>query len=479
MQVIMNNQTTPNFRVFDAVKEPTTQNLWGGRFEKTTDSLLEKYNASIGFDWRLYAADIQGSIAYAQALIKTGILTSLEAKTISDGLRAVLVEFDEERFVIASNDEDIHTAVERRLHELIGEVAGKLHTGRSRNDQIATDIRLYLLATLPRMHQHLTTLQRTFVDQAEANIDVIMPGYTHLQPAQPILYAHWAMSFFWKLQRDVERLADMEKRIAVLPLGSGPLAGNAFGIDRAMLAEILGFTSITENSLDGVADRDFIAEFLFWTTMVQIHLSSLSEDLIIYATAEFGFIELDDAYSTGSSIMPQKKNPDPLELARGKTGRVIGNLVSLLSTLKGLPTAYDKDLQEDKEPLFDAIDTLDIELPVIAGVIKTMRVNAPRMQNALVDEMLATDLADYLVRKGLPFRQSHHIVGQVVRASIAENCTLRDLPLQTYQAISPLFTADIAEVLDFRYSIEQRDVPGGTATSSVLAQIKAARELLG
>ena len=238
------------------------------------------------------------------------------------------------------------------------------------------------------------------------------------------------MALFWKFQRDIERLADLEKRIAVLPLGSGPLAGNAFGIDRIMLAEALGFTSISENSLDGVADRDFIAEFLFWAAMVQVHLSTLSEDLIIYATAEFGFIELDDAYSTGSSIMPQKKNPDPLELARGKSGRMIGNLVSLLTMLKGLPTAYDKDLQEDKEPLFDTIDTLEIELPVIAGVIKTMRVNAPRMQGALVDEMLATDLADYLVRKGMPFRQSHHIVGQVVRAAIAQECSLRELPLK-------------------------------------------------
>ena len=440
---------------------------------------MEKYNSSIGFDWRLFAADIKGSIAYAQALVKTGILTAQEAQKIIEGLKAVRVEFEEERFEITPDDEDIHTAVERRLHELTGDVAGKLHTGRSRNDQIATDIRLYLLAVLPIMRRHLTDIQRALVAQAETNIDVMMPGYTHLQPAQPILFSHWAMAFFWKMQRDMERLGDLEKRVAVLPLGSGPLAGNAFGIDREMLAEILGFTSITENSLDGVADRDFIAEFLFWAAMVQVHLSSLSEDLIIYASAEFGFIELDDAYSTGSSIMPQKKNPDPLELARGKTGRVIGNLVSLLTTLKGLPTAYDKDLQEDKEPLFDVIDTLEIELPVIAGVIQTLRVNASRMQDALVDEMLATDLADYLVRKGLPFRQSHHLVGQVVRAAIAQDVSLRELPLSSYQVISPLFSADITEVLDFRYSIEQRDVPGGTSTSSVLAQIEAAKVLLG
>jgi argininosuccinate lyase len=307
----------------------------------------------------------------------------------------------------------------------------------------------------------------------------MMPGYTHLQPAQPILFAHWAMSFFWKLQRDIDRLDDLEKRVAVLPLGSGPLAGNAFGIDREMLAKNLGFTSITENSLDGVADRDFIAEFLFWAALLQVHLSSLSEDLIIYASAEFGFVELDDAYSTGSSIMPQKKNPDPLELARGKTGRLIGNLVSLLTTLKGLPTAYDKDLQEDKEPLFDVIDTLEIELPVIAGVIKTLRINSSRMQDALVEEMLATDLADYLVHKGVPFRQSHHIVGQVVRVAIAKGTTLTKLPISDYKSISSLFEPDIYEVLDFRYSVEQRDVSGGTSSNSVMTQITDAKVLLG
>jgi argininosuccinate lyase len=476
---VINSLTIPNFHGIEAVSENSSLKLWGSRFVKATDSLLEKYNASIGFDWRLFAADIKGSIAYAQALVKAGILTSQEAQKIIEGLNVVRVEFEEEQFTITPDDEDIHTAVERRLHELIGDVAGKLHTGRSRNDQIATDIRLYLMAVIPEMRQYLKELQQALVTQAESNIDIIMPGYTHLQPAQPILYSHWAMAFFWKLQRDVKRLDDLEKRVAVLPLGSGPLAGNAFGIDREMLAENLGFTSITENSLDGVADRDFIAEFLFWAAMVQVHLSSLAEDIIIYASAEFGFIELDDAYSTGSSIMPQKKNPDPLELARGKTGRVIGDLVSLLTTLKALPTAYDKDLQEDKEPLFDVIDTLEIELPVITGVIRTLRVNASRMQDALVDEMLATDLADYLVRKGLPFRQGHHIVGHVVRAAIAQGCSLRELPLETYQAISPLFSADIAEVLDFRYSVEQRNVPGGTATSSVLAQVEKAKGILG
>lgn len=460
------------------MKEQSSNKLWGGRFEKSTDSLLEKFNASISFDWQLYNADIDGSIAYAQALVKTGILTAEEAQQIVNGLQTVRGEFEEERFVLLPDDEDIHTAVERRLHEIIGDVAGKLHTGRSRNDQIATDIRLYLLGVLPPMHQHLQNLQRALVSQANTHIDVMMPGYTHLQPAQPILFSHWAMAFFWKFQRDIARLTDMAKRIAVLPLGSGPLAGNAFGIDRSALAESLGLSTITENSLDGVADRDFIAEFLFWAAMLQVHLSSLAEDLIIYATAEFGFVELDDAYSTGSSIMPQKKNPDPLELARGKSGRVIGNLISLLITLKGLPTAYDKDLQEDKEPLFDTINTLEIELPVIAGVIKSLTINANRMQKALIDEMLATDLADYLVRKGLPFRQSHHIVGQVVRKAIAQGCALRDLPLQDLQTVSSLFSDDVTHILDFRHAVEQRDVPGGTSTSSVLAQIKKAQTLL-
>lgn len=457
---------------------PSTTKLWGGRFAKDMDKLLERFNASIGFDCRLYAADIRGSIAYAQALAKVGVLTADETTTIIDGLRVVLDAFDAGTIEFLPSDEDIHTAVERRLHELIGDVAGKLHTGRSRNDQVATDVRLYLLGRIPVLRGHVRSLQRALVDKAEAHLDVIMPGYTHLQPAQPILFSHWLMAFFWMLQRDVARLDDLTERVSVLPLGSAALAGNTFGIDRAALAADLGFARISENSLDAVADRDFIAECLFWATLLQTHLSRLAEDTIIYASAEFGFVELDDAYSTGSSIMPQKKNPDSLELVRGKTGRMVGNLVGLLTTLKGLPSAYDKDLQEDKEPLFDTLDTLELELPVLAGVVRTLRVNAKRMASALRDDLLATELADYLVRKGVPFRQGHHIVGQAVRVALAKGCGLRDLSVDDYRAISLHFGDDVHAVLDFRRAIEKRDVPGGTATSALRAQIASARSLI-
>ena len=485
--------------------------LWGGRFAKEPDELLWAYNASIDFDRRLSAADIAGSIAYARALERVGVLTAAEMAEIVEGLEMVLAEFEAGDFSLQPSDEDIHTAVERRLTELKGEVAGKLHTGRSRNDQVATDVRLYLLAKIAggeTPHRGVSTrrgdthgaatgetpqlgassdglrelvrgLQAAIVDQAEEHLEVIMPGYTHLQPAQPILFSHWMISFFWMLQRDVGRLDDLVHRVAVLPLGSAALAGNTFGIDREALAAELGFEAVSPNSLDAVADRDFIAEFLFWAALLQTHLSRLAEDLILYATAEFGFVELDDAYSTGSSIMPQKKNPDALELARGKTGRMVGNLVGLLTTLKGLPSAYDKDLQEDKEPLFDAIETLEIELPVLAGAIATLSVNPERMAAALGDELLATDLADYLVRRGVPFRESHHLVGQAVRAALERGVGIRALPLDIYRAISPHFGVDVLEVLDFRAAVEARDVTGGTATSSVKAQIAKARALLG
>ena len=452
--------------------------LWGGRFGKDPDKLLWAFNASIGFDQRIFAADIAGSIAYAKALERVEILTPEETTMITDGLAQVLQEFESGTFSFQPADEDIHTAVERRLQELIGPVAGKLHTGRSRNDQVATDVRLYLLSKIEVLSVLLQELQRAMVEKAEACLDAMMPGYTHLQPAQPILFSHWLMSFVWMFERDAGRLSDLKHRVSVMPLGSAALAGNTFGIDRAALAADLGFESISRNSLDAVADRDFIAEFLFWATLVQIHLSRLSEDMVIYASGEFGFIELDDAYSTGSSIMPQKKNPDPLELARGKTGRLVGNLVTLLITLKGLPSAYDKDLQEDKEPLFDTIDTLEIELPVITGVIATLSIDRERMAATLQDELLATDLADYLVHQGVPFRESHHIVGQVVRAALARGCGLTQLSVQEYHDISPHFGDDVVEMLDFRAAVERRDVVGGTATSSVQDQIRKARAIL-
>jgi argininosuccinate lyase len=455
-----------------------TMKLWGGRFEGASDELMERFNASIGFDWRLGAADIEGSLAYARALEHAGLLTAGERDQLIQGLQAVAREFEAGKFEIKPSDEDIHTAVERRLGELIGEVAGKLHTGRSRNDQVATDLRLYLMGEIPDLRQQLAGLQEAIVNKAEQHLEVIMPGYTHLQRAQPVLFSHWLMSTFWMLQRDRDRLDDLEKRVAVLPLGAGALAGHALGIDRQFLAAELGFRAVCENSMDAVSGRDFVAEFLFWAALLQTHLSRLAEDLIVWSSAEFGFVELDDAYATGSSLMPQKKNPDSLELLRGKVGRLVGHLVALLTTLKGLPTTYNKDLQEDKEPLFDALDTLKLALPMAAGVVRTLKVNAEAMAAALDDAMLATDLADYLVRHGIPFRQSHELVGRAVRRAEALGLPLRELPLAEFQAISDAFDSDLYTVFDHRRSVEARESYGGTATMSVRQQIERARSLL-
>ena len=449
--------------------------LWGGRFEKATDDLMDRFNASIGFDWRLWAADIKGSIVYARALERAGLLTAAERDQLIQGLEAVAREFEAGEFEIKPADEDIHTAVERWLGELVGEVAGKLHTGRSRNDQVATDLRLYLMGEIPSLRQRLVELQEAILAQAEQHLDVIMPGYTHLQRAQPVLFSHWLMSFSWMLQRDRERLDDLEKRVAVLPLGVGALAGHSLGIDRQFLADELGFRAICENSLDAVSDRDFVAECLFWASLLQTHLSRLAEDLILWSSAEFGFVELDDAYATGSSLMPQKKNPDSLELLRGKVGRMVGHLVALLTVLKGLPSTYNKDLQEDKEPLFDALDTLQLALPVAAGVVRTLKVSAEAMAAALDDAMLATDLADYLVRQGVPFRQSHELVGRAVRRAETLGLPLRELPLAEFQTISAAFQSDLYAVFDYRRSVEARDSYGGTATAAVRQQIERAR----
>ena len=453
--------------------------LWGSRLQKKTDSLMERFNASIGFDRRLWAADIRGSIAYAQALERAGLITTDERDDLLRGLEMVRTEFAEGRFQIQPTDEDIHTVVERRLGERIGEVAGKLHTGRSRNDQAATDVRLYMLDKIASLREALVNLQRAIVEKAEAHIEVIMPGYTHLQPAQPVLFSHWLLSYFWMLERDRQRLGELEQRTSILPLGSGALAGHALGIDRQFLAQQLGFTRLAENSMDAVSDRDHIIEFLAWAALLQVHLSRLAEDLITWSSAEFGFVELDDAYATGSSLMPQKKNPDSLELLRGKAGRLIGHLVALLTTVKGLPSTYNKDLQEDKEPLFDAMDTLELALPVAAGVIATLKVHPQRMAEALDDGMLATDLADYLVRRGVPFRRSHHLVGQVVRRALKRGVPLRELPLEEFREVTKEFGEDVYQVFDFRRSVEARDSHGGTATQAVRQQLARARERLG
>jgi argininosuccinate lyase len=452
--------------------------LWGGRFSGAPDEAMRRFNDSIAFDRRLYSADVRGSVAYARALARAGLISGEECDTLGAGLARVEEEFETGALELKPGDEDVHTAVERRLSEIVGSVAGKLHTGRSRNDQVATDLRVYLMGELARLRQELVAVQEAIIETAQAHLDVLMPGYTHAQPAQPILFSHWLMSFFWKLQRDQERLVDARGRTAVLPLGSGALAGNPFEIGRQGIAAELGFDAVTQNSVDAVDDRDYIVEFLADAALLQVHLSALAENLIWWSSQQFDFVRLDDAYCTGSSLMPQKRNPDSLELMRGKTGRFVGHLTQLLVVLKGLPSGYNKDLQEDKEALFEALDTLHLELPIAAGVIRTLQVNAERMAGALDDAILATDLADYLVRKGVPFRESHDLVGHAVKRAEELGLGLRDLPLAEYLAVSGAFGPDLCAVFDFRQSIERRAVEGGTATTAVLAQIERAKALL-
>jgi argininosuccinate lyase len=452
--------------------------LWGGRFAEAPDQQMRLLNDSIAFDIQFYAVDIAGSIAYASAIHAIGLLTDAELIQIQEGLEQVLAEFESDSFVIQDGDEDIHTAVERRLGELIGEAAGKLHTGRSRNDQVATDLRLWLVDACGHVQSMIRDLQQAFIAAAEPHLETVMPGYTHFQPAQPITVAHWLMSFFWMLQRDHERFGDCAKRVNYSPLGSSALAGTPYPIDREGLAYDLGFAGVTENSLDAVSDRDGVAEFLFAASLLGTHLSRFAEDIIIYANPSLGFVRLPDAYSTGSSIMPQKRNPDPMELTRGKAGRLIGNLTGLLATLKGLPSGYNKDLQEDKESLFDTIRTLELLLPVLAGMVKALQFNPEKLRAALDEGLLATELADYLVTKGLPFREAHHLIGQVVQASERLEKSLSQLSLETYQSISPLFEADVFGWLDFRAAVDKRRVRGGTSPTAVAKQIELAKGIL-
>ncbi len=452
--------------------------LWGGRFSDALDPLMEEFNASIAFDRRLWQADIRGSQAYAQALARAGLLTANEAEQIVAGLEQVAGEWRAEQFEVKAGDEDIHTANERRLTELIGPVAGKLHTGRSRNDQVATDLRLWLREELTKSEQKLHTLIEVATERAENEIDLLMPGYTHLQPAQPTRWSHWLLGHAWAWQRDAQRLQDLLPRVNLLPLGNGALAGNPFPIDRDWLAQELGFAAPTPNSLDGVSDRDFVAETLFWATMTMLHISRWAEDLIIYSSREFGFVTLADAYSTGSSLMPQKKNPDSLELLRGKAGRVFGDMSGLLMTLKGLPSTYNKDLQEDKEPLFDAIDTLAGALPIAAGALATLTVKRDTMAQALVPEMLATDLAEYLVRKGVPFRETHDLAGEAVALAESEGIALSDLTLTALHSLHPAFDEDVLAIWSYERSVEQRDVRGGSSRRAVKEQIDELRRWL-
>ena len=462
-------------------RHPQSENamkLWSGRLSGAMNPEVAKLNDSLPFDQRLARQDVRGSVAWARALAQASVLTLAEADTITHGLQAIAGEFERGQFLFAESDEDIHTAVERRLTELIGPVAGKLHTGRSRNDQVATDFRLWVLEAIERTDAQLHGLQSALIARAEQDMGVILPGYTHTQRAQPILLSHWWLSHLWALQRDRERLHDLKQRTAVSPLGSGALAGTAFPIDRDALSHDLGFRSASPNSLDAVSDRDFAAEYVFGATLVGLHLSRMAQALILYSTAEFAFIELDDAYSTGSSLMPQKKNPDPLELIRGKSGKFIGVLAGLLATLKALPSAYDKDLQEDKLAVFEVADTLDLVLPVMKGSVATLTVRAEQMRAAVDASMLATDLADYLVQRGVPFRDAHHAAGRAVKRAVELGVNLTELLLAEWQVIHPAFGHDLYQVFDPERAIARRSAWGGTAPDAVREQLALARQVV-
>lgn len=453
--------------------------LWGGRFAEPTAETMRRFNDSFRFDLRLAAVDIAGSIAWAGALEQAGLISAEECEALVQGLELVRREFADGSFVTKEGDEDVHTAVERRLHELVGAAALKLHTGRSRNDQVATDMRLFAIGVARQIGERLVALQLALLGQAEAHATTLMPGYTHLQRAQPITFGHWCLAYLEMFERDRQRIEDAIARARTLPLGAGALAGNSLGVERERLTEALDeFDEVAGNSLDAVADRDYLAELHFAFALSGVHLSRLAEDLIIYSSTEFGFIELADAYSTGSSLMPQKKNPDSMELLRGKSGRLIGNLVALLTVLKGLPMTYNKDMQEDKEGFFDSFDTLDLALEVAAAAIATMSARPERMLAALDDAMLATDLADELVRRGVAFREAHGQVGRLVRRALELKLSLRALPLAEYQAVHPELDANIYACFDFARSVARKESSGGTAPQRVLEQCARWRETL-
>jgi len=449
-----------------------------GRFQKDADKLVQQYTASIPFDQRLYQHDIAGSMAHAKMLARQNIITDKEAELIGMGLVAIREEIEQGQFQFKEELEDIHMNIEARLTEKIGDIAGKLHTARSRNDQVAVDLRLYCKEAIAETIKGLRGLQSALLDVAEANKSVVMPGYTHLQRAQPVLLAHHLLAYFEMLERDVQRFQDCLKRTDVLPLGSGALAGVPYPIDRAFVAEQLGFGQISQNSLDAVSDRDFVIEYEAAASLAMMHLSRLGEELVLWSSAEFGFVEIDDAYATGSSIMPQKKNPDVAELGRGKAGRVYGHLVGMLATMKGLPLSYNRDLQEDKEGLFDTVDTLLPTLAVFAGMVKTLKVKAERAgQAAGQGYILATDVADYLVKKGLPFRRAHEVVAKLVSYAVGKGKDLHQLDLGEYRQFSPLFDAGVLDV-SVASSVKARNVVGGTAPEQVDAQLARARGLV-
>ncbi len=451
--------------------------LWGGRFTKETSKIMEEFNASIPFDKRMYKEDIEGSIAHSKMLAKQDIITLKDQKEIEKGLLQILEEIENGNFEFKISDEDIHMSIEKRLIAIVGAVGGKLHTARSRNDQVALDIRLYLRKEVKDIEVLLKKLQNSIVETAEKNIDVILPGYTHLQRAQPISFGHHMMAYYEMFRRDIERLEDCYKRLNVMPLGAGALAGTTFPIDRHFVAKELGFEKVTENSLDTVSDRDFIIELNFVISMIMMHLSRFSEEIVLWSTTEFGFITLDDMYSTGSSIMPQKKNPDAAELVRGKTGRIYGNLMGILTVMKGLPLAYNKDTQEDKEGVFDSIDNVKISLMVFEGMISTMKINKENMQKAIYAGFTnATDVADYLAKNGMPFREAHKVVGEIVLYCEQNQKLISDMDLSEYQKFSDLFAEDIMEKVSIEGCVRERKSYGGTAFTEVRRQIERAKK---
>jgi len=450
---------------------------WKGRFTAATDKLVEEYTESISFDQRLYEVDIQGSKAHASMLAKVGVLTNTERDAIISGLDRILEDIEQGNFSWSRTLEDVHMNIEARLTERIGDVGKKLHTGRSRNDQVATDIRLYLRQGIEGLSSEVLTLLESLLDLAEREYDTIMPGFTHLQVAQPITFGHHMMAWVEMLRRDLGRLSDCRDRMNTMPLGAAALAGTTYPIDRNYTAELLGFDSPAANSLDAVSDRDFAMEFMSAAAIIMVHLSRMSEELIMWSSAQFAFIDISDAYCTGSSIMPQKKNPDVAELTRGKSGRVIGNLMALFMIMKGQPLAYNRDNQEDKEPLFDSLDTATAAVRVFAGMIPQLTVKPDAMyQAASRGFSTATDLADYLVRKDIPFRDAHEIVGKAVQAAEQAGCDLSDMPIEALQQFSREIDSDVYDVLTLEGSVRARDHVGGTAPDQVLAAISKVRE---
>jgi argininosuccinate lyase len=453
--------------------------LWSGRFQKEVDSKVNDFNSSISFDARLYRQDITGSIAHATMLGEQGIIAKEESEEIIEGLKAILEDVEAGVVAFSEDNEDIHMNMEVLLTKRIGDAGKRLHTARSRNDQVAVDFRLYVKEQIAVIRAMLLDLERVLVRQAAANTDAVMPGYTHLQRAQPITFGHALMAYANMFRRDITRLEDCMERMNESPLGAGALATSTHPVNRFRTAELLGFQKPMDNSLDAVSDRDFALEFLSDCSILMMHLSRFSEEIILWCSWEFKFIELDDAYATGSSIMPQKKNPDVAELVRGKTGRVYGALISLLTVMKGLPLAYNKDMQEDKEPVFDVIDTVELCLPVFTAMIDTLSVNRNSMRNAAAGGFIsATDCADYLAKRGMPFREAYGIVGKLVDRCIRTGKTLETLPLEDYQEISPLFAEDVYENLTLEACVNGRNVYGGPATESVLAQIQAIQSFI-